>query len=289
MSFSLAALRFGAGVKGKTVQAMQRGVPVVATSIAAEGIDIDPDRDAIIADDAQALAESVVRLLRDADHCAALSKAGATLVRRQFTRAAARAAIGQVFESPRCAVCGSGRILSPLNGLVCGDCRATRSIEALAQIVCRTLAANGEESVAELARSGGTDRIHLHGTGAIVETIKGWAAFSHGHSRLPTAADRVANAGPFETLERLRHPDRALDIFITQGALDFRSDPWPAVGEIYRVLRPGGSWIFTDASEVVRNTARAIGFAVLSHEVSVPGGGGTTRVGVARRPHQMVL
>ena len=103
------------------------------------------------------------------------------------------------------------------------------------------------------------------------------------------AGTHVADAGPFETLERLPYPDRAFDGFITQGALDFRSDPWPAVSEIYRVIRPGGSWFFTDASSVVRDNARAMGFTVLSHDVAIPGVGGTTRVGVACRPHQMVL
>jgi GT2 family glycosyltransferase/glycosyltransferase involved in cell wall biosynthesis len=280
----LAALRFGAGVKGKTVQAMQRGVPVVTTSVGAEGIGIDPDRDAIVADGVEALAQSVVLLLRDPDRCAALSNAGANVVRQHFSRTAARQAVNQVFHSPRCAVCGSGRILVPPYEPVCGDCLAARPIEGLAQIVCRRLAKGGETSLAELARSGGGIKVHLHGAGPIVETIKAWVAFSHGHSRAPTATDRSMDNGPFEMLERLAQRDRTFDIFITQGALDFRSDLWPAVSEIYRVTRPGGAWIFSDTSEVVRDTALAMGFTVVSHDVSIPGGGGSTRIGVASRP-----
>ncbi len=282
----LAALRFGAGVKGKTVQAMQRGVPVVATSIGAEGIGIDPNRDAIVADGVEALAQSVVLLLRDPDRCAALSNAGANVVRQHFSRAAARQAVNEVFDSPRCAVCGSGRILLPPYGLVCGDCLASGPIEALAQITCNRLAKNGEGSLAELARSEGSIKVHLHGAGPIVETIKAWTAFSHGRSR-PPIVDRSVDNGPFEMLERLAHPDRAFDVFITQGALDFRSDPWPAVSEIYRVTRPGGAWIFSDTSDVVGKTARAIGFSVVSHDIAMPGRSDTTRIGVASRPANM--
>ena len=56
-------IRFGAGVKLKTVDALQAGVPVVATSIGAEGI---PERWAggmAVADDPSAFAEAVVAMV----------------------------------------------------------------------------------------------------------------------------------------------------------------------------------------------------------------------------------
>jgi len=59
-------LRFGAGVKNKTVEALQYGVPVVTTTIGAEGIEV-PDGLApmIVTDDPGEFAAAVVRLLTD--------------------------------------------------------------------------------------------------------------------------------------------------------------------------------------------------------------------------------
>jgi GT2 family glycosyltransferase/glycosyltransferase involved in cell wall biosynthesis len=109
----LAALRYGAGVKGKIVQAMRLGLPVVTTPIGAEGIGIEPGFNAMVAEDASGLARCVLELLHDAERCAALSKAGAELVRHQFSRAAARSALNEVFTTPRCDGCGSDRLIGP--------------------------------------------------------------------------------------------------------------------------------------------------------------------------------
>ncbi len=104
---NLAALRFGAGVKGKVVEALQLGVPVVTTPIGAEGVGITPGRDAIVAEGAEALAQAVVSLLRDATRCAELSAAGVELVRRRYSREAARLAIERIFATSNHDVCGS--------------------------------------------------------------------------------------------------------------------------------------------------------------------------------------
>ncbi len=109
----LAALRYGAGVKGKTVDAMRFGVPVVCTPVGAEGIGIKPGRDAIVAEDAPTLAKGVLELLNDPERCAALSVAGASLVRKRFSRASARKTVGRVFATLRCGICGSGNLIEP--------------------------------------------------------------------------------------------------------------------------------------------------------------------------------
>ena len=96
----LAALRFGAGIKGKIVEAMRLGLPVVTTSVGAEGVGIEPGVDAIVADDASSLARGVLELLDDAERCAALSQAGAQLIRRRFSRAGLCRALEQVFGHP---------------------------------------------------------------------------------------------------------------------------------------------------------------------------------------------
>ena len=58
-------IRFGAGVKLKTIEALQRGVPIVSTVVGAEGID-PRGRDAIdVTDDPEQFAERVAVLLTD--------------------------------------------------------------------------------------------------------------------------------------------------------------------------------------------------------------------------------
>lgn len=63
---SVAPLRYGAGVKGKVNQSMAHGVPVVATSIATEGMNLTDGEDVLVADTAEAFAEAIVRLHEDA-------------------------------------------------------------------------------------------------------------------------------------------------------------------------------------------------------------------------------
>jgi glycosyltransferase involved in cell wall biosynthesis len=63
----VAPLRFGAGVKGKVGQSMAHGLPVVSTSIGAEGMWSQDDEHLLVADDADAFAEKVLQLLRDDD------------------------------------------------------------------------------------------------------------------------------------------------------------------------------------------------------------------------------
>ena len=59
---SIAPLRFGAGVKGKINAAQASGLPVVATSIAVEGMNLESGRDVLVADTADAFADAIVRL-----------------------------------------------------------------------------------------------------------------------------------------------------------------------------------------------------------------------------------
>jgi GT2 family glycosyltransferase/glycosyltransferase involved in cell wall biosynthesis len=62
---ALSPLRFGAGVKIKTVEAIQYGVPVVATSVGAEGLDITCHEAVNIADDEEVFAHLVAGLLTE--------------------------------------------------------------------------------------------------------------------------------------------------------------------------------------------------------------------------------
>ncbi|MBV8371263.1 MAG: glycosyltransferase [Candidatus Eremiobacteraeota bacterium] len=62
---AIAPLRFGAGVKIKTIEAVQHGVPVVATPTGVEGIVLDEPGGVVVTEDAARFADAVVALLGD--------------------------------------------------------------------------------------------------------------------------------------------------------------------------------------------------------------------------------
>lgn len=94
---SIAPLRYGAGVKGKVNQAMAHGLPVVATTCAVEGMHLRDGEDVLVADDAAALAESVLRLHGDEALWSRLAANGRANVAAHFSLDAARATVRALF------------------------------------------------------------------------------------------------------------------------------------------------------------------------------------------------
>ncbi len=81
----VAPLRFGAGMKGKIGEALAYGVPVVTTSIGAEGIGLRHDEEALIADAPRDFADAVIRLYRNRDLWERLATSGYRHVEQHFT------------------------------------------------------------------------------------------------------------------------------------------------------------------------------------------------------------
>ncbi len=90
---SVAPLRYGAGVKGKVNQSLAYGLPVVATTQAAEGMYLVDGESVLLADEPAAFAEAVLRLYRDAVLWEKLSTGGLAVMERYFSFAAARQAL----------------------------------------------------------------------------------------------------------------------------------------------------------------------------------------------------
>jgi GT2 family glycosyltransferase len=86
----IAPLRYGAGMKGKIGQALAHGVPVVTTTIGAEGMGLTGGETALIADDPDAFAAAVVRLYTDVELWHRLSRSGRALVAERFSPEAVR-------------------------------------------------------------------------------------------------------------------------------------------------------------------------------------------------------
>lgn len=74
--FSIAPLRFGAGVKGKINYSLAHGLPVVASPIAAEGMGLRDGEHLLVADSPEAFADAMVRLHSDAALWSQLAAAG---------------------------------------------------------------------------------------------------------------------------------------------------------------------------------------------------------------------
>ncbi len=86
----VAPLRFGAGMKGKVTQSLANGLPVVTTTIGAEGLGAEDGREMLIADDPDEFAERVARAYRDDQLWSELSVAGQRLVERTCSPATLR-------------------------------------------------------------------------------------------------------------------------------------------------------------------------------------------------------
>ena len=98
---SVAPLRFGAGVKGKVNQALARGLPVVATSCAAEGMELHDGREVLLAEDAEGIAAAILRLHAEPQLWQSLREGGFANTQRLFSREAARAVLRPWLDSLR--------------------------------------------------------------------------------------------------------------------------------------------------------------------------------------------
>ncbi len=90
---SIAPLRYGAGVKGKVVEALAWGLPCVTTAIGAEGMDLVDGEEVLVASDARSFAAQVARLYRDEGLWTTLSQRGQAVVRARYSRQAVRGAL----------------------------------------------------------------------------------------------------------------------------------------------------------------------------------------------------
>jgi glycosyltransferase involved in cell wall biosynthesis len=101
----VAPLRYGAGAKGKIVVAMSYGVPVVTTTIGAEGLPLVNGKNCLIEDDPEQFAKAVVRLYTDRSLWERLSQNGIELVRTNFSEATAEAKMVEIMALKECPVC----------------------------------------------------------------------------------------------------------------------------------------------------------------------------------------
>ncbi len=88
-------IRTGSGTRLKVVEGLAMGKPMVSTTLGCEGVDVRHEEHLLIADTAEAFAESLARLLDDPDYGEALGRAG----RRKMVDEYSWAYAGELLES----------------------------------------------------------------------------------------------------------------------------------------------------------------------------------------------
>nr|WP_259115017.1 glycosyltransferase family 4 protein [Salinibacter ruber] len=84
-SVAVVPSRLGGGTKLKVPEAMAAGVPVVATSTGAQGLDVEDGKHLLIANKAETFANAVVSLLKDPEHRLLLIKTARDLVETRYS------------------------------------------------------------------------------------------------------------------------------------------------------------------------------------------------------------
>ncbi len=91
-------LRFGAGMKGKIGHAMSHGLPVVTTSIGAEGMRLSDGENALVADGAEAFAAAVIRLHEDELLWSRITRGSLLHVQQNFSEEVVRTTLASIFS-----------------------------------------------------------------------------------------------------------------------------------------------------------------------------------------------
>lgn len=95
---SVAPLRYGAGIKGKIGTSMTYGVPVIATSIAAEGMEIEANKHVKVADNPKDFADAIVGLYTSRELWTQLSENGRDQMLRIYSPAAGQRRIASLMR-----------------------------------------------------------------------------------------------------------------------------------------------------------------------------------------------
>ncbi|SDW59796.1 Glycosyltransferase, GT2 family [Nitrosomonas oligotropha] len=95
---SIAPIRYGAGVKGKINTSMTYGVPVVATTVAAEGMNLTHGKDILVADTPEDFARQIVRAYDDEQLWTSLSNSGKVNIEEHFSFAVAERQLRNILQ-----------------------------------------------------------------------------------------------------------------------------------------------------------------------------------------------
>ena len=94
----VAPLRYGAGMKGKVGLSMSHGLPVVGTSIAAEGFGVIDGKEMLVTDSPSQFAEYTVSLYRNPEQWNRLSKNSKSFIKKNYSPYAIKDRVAELFN-----------------------------------------------------------------------------------------------------------------------------------------------------------------------------------------------
>jgi glycosyltransferase involved in cell wall biosynthesis len=92
-------LRMGSGTRIKILEACAVGKPVVSTSVGAEGLGLEPEKEILLADDPAAFARSVVKLLQDPARRTAMARLARAVIVERYSHIALKKTLDTVLSS----------------------------------------------------------------------------------------------------------------------------------------------------------------------------------------------
>lgn len=92
-------LRAGAGVKGKIISALSRGLPVISTSIGIEGSGLTDGHDVLVADHPHVFADAILRLYHDELAWRRLSANGQEFIRKNASPGLGKHVLGRALDA----------------------------------------------------------------------------------------------------------------------------------------------------------------------------------------------
>jgi polysaccharide biosynthesis protein PslH len=92
-------LKAGGGMRVKVIDAWQWGIPIVSTTLGAEGIDTRPGENILLADEPEAFAAAVVRLLTDRELARRLRQNGRRWVEERYNWRTVYSRLDPIYES----------------------------------------------------------------------------------------------------------------------------------------------------------------------------------------------
>jgi len=97
-TLAVAPVPYGAGVQNKVLEAMACGTPVVVSPQAIAALAVQPGRDLVVADGAEAFARAVLELLDDPARRAQLGRAGRAYVEQHHSWDAITARLESIYR-----------------------------------------------------------------------------------------------------------------------------------------------------------------------------------------------
>ena len=248
----VAPVRWGAGVKGKIVTSMYYEVPVVTTSLGAEGMGLIDSEHVLIADTPEIFASKVVELYSNKNIWEKLSKNSLRYVKAGYSKKAALEKLLPILDLPQCYICGASykfpnpdTVTNFRETRLCHNCGGSKRKIDLARVLLKVIGSDAS-CLSEASDDLQKLKIYLlESRGPIHAVLSSSPNFicSEYWDDMPAGGTR-SNAR-CEDVQNLTFPDASFDIVITQDVFEHIADPEAGFKEVHRVLKPGGYHIFT--------------------------------------------